>query len=287
MDINYIINFSKQNPKLVNWSEFSKQELSIDVIEDFINYVDLDIICKYNKLPEWFIIKYIEKINKVHILMYQEVSEKFLEEYIPDYLFNLIPKHQKFSMDFIWKHQQKFMNYYSLKELIRNHTLPIEFLEKVMYTQHKYSLDFKEICTAISINQQLPESFIEKHRTKLDGICICIYQKLSEDFIRKYQNQVFWTRISEHQKLSDEFVIEFKDKIIWMFYLKVPKIICNDTVYQIIHLMDEQEKIKLLRYLLPINKFKRRWIHNAYKEYGCMWNLARDRWYENINKIEA
>ena len=61
----------------------------------------------------------------------------------------------------------------------------------------------------------MTESFIEKHKDKVNWYCISRFQKLSESFIEKYEDKVNWFHISRTQKLSESFIEKYQDKVNW------------------------------------------------------------------------
>lgn len=66
---------------------------------------------------------------------------------------------------------------------------------------------------AISCRQDVSESFIRKHRERMDWMYICIHQKLSESFMREMKDYVLWNYAAENQKMSSDFILEFSDCI--------------------------------------------------------------------------
>jgi len=65
----------------------------------------------------------------------------------------------------------------------------------------------------ISAECKLPESFIEKHKDRVNWYFIFTTQKLSEQFIVKHKNLVNWTAISKYQKLSESFIEKHDDDV--------------------------------------------------------------------------
>ncbi len=64
----------------------------------------------------------------------------------------------------------------------------------------------------ISSNQILSEKFIEKHKDKLDWLSISFGQKLSEEFIEKHKDNIFWDVLMMNRNInfSDRFIIKYK-----------------------------------------------------------------------------
>jgi hypothetical protein len=102
-------------------------------------------------------------------LIYQKLSESFIEKYQDRILWNNISKYQKLSEPFIEKHQNR-VNWNNIS---------------------KY--------------QKLSEPFIEKHQNRVNWYKISKYQKLSEGFIKKYNLTIIsnsWLYKSYEEKLK-------------------------------------------------------------------------------------
>jgi hypothetical protein len=83
-------------------------------------------------------------------------------------------------------------------------------LEENIHYFDKYDFDY------LAVNQDLPESFIEKYMLHMDEITwgyICLYQKLSEEFIKKHINRIFIERIMLNKKISKKLKNKIKQEI--------------------------------------------------------------------------
>ena len=82
----------------------------------------------------------------------------------------------------------------------------------------KYIEDNDLFNNTIYVYQRLSESFIHKHRDRLDWSTICACQNLSEDFIINHSDYVNFYKIVHHNHhLSEEFIERFvDDKFDWL-----------------------------------------------------------------------
>ena len=156
-------------------------------------------------LPKKFIKKYFDELDLINIIMYQKMSEEFIEDIVKIvtyssyhnlFLFwNYISGYQKLSEAFIEKYADK-VDWYCISAYQQ---LSEDFINK-----YSDMVDWENI----SIYQKLSETFIEKYADKVNWICISIYQKLSENFIRKYKNELNLHDIARHQVISLKFARE-------------------------------------------------------------------------------
>ena len=132
-------------------SEEVPEDWWIEFIEDKFGIEELwSLISKYQKLPESFIEKHIDKLNFSDISKFQKLSDDFISKY-SDYLeWHLISCYQNLSESLIDRYSDK-VDWY-----------------------------------LISGNQKLSESFIEKHSKEVRWHLISKYQKLSEEFKKKH-----------------------------------------------------------------------------------------------------
>lgn len=68
---------------------------------------------------------------------------------------------------------------------------------------------------AVSIWQDLTDSFIHDFARKVNWMAVCEYQRLTEDFIEAHKQFVDWEQVSRYQPLSESMIGKFKNKVDW------------------------------------------------------------------------
>lgn len=184
-----LANFLRDHKYHISWLDlFSCVEVPIKILKEFkedIEHIAPDYIIFSQKLPEDFIRRYIDiNVQLTNILRYQQVSEKFMEEYMhrftkQDWIF--VAGYQKLSEEFILKHKKK--------------------------------LDGKIV---ILRQNHLSREFILNLYKKINWVEISM-ERLDEDFMRKWKDKLYWTYIcsGNNGNMSDDFIMEMKDYVEW------------------------------------------------------------------------
>jgi hypothetical protein len=155
---------------------FIKRILNIINNKTFNEKANWYAICRYQKLPEYLIMEFIDKIHWKNTLEHQTLSCSFIRK-----IFNSIYRN-KLNWDLISEHQNL------------NEEFIIDF---------QYFIKWE----SISIHQVLSESCIEMFKDKVSWTYISQYQKLSLKFIKKYHDMVDWNCIIIYQKCGTKYFI--------------------------------------------------------------------------------
>ena len=212
-DINFIIKFMNVpetilkifDKNTINYHLLMKnQTLSENYVIENMDKFKKNKIIKYVSFSEDNINKYFLKKKYMNdIIIYQNVSEKFIENNIKKISLELLIKNiQNISEEFLMKHCYD-KNCDDL--IIKYHKLSNETIEKYFMKNKKYIEN-------IIINQNINEEFIIKNNHIINDNYMLIIKHvvLSENFIikyiLKYTNDVIYETLIEYQKLSNNFI---------------------------------------------------------------------------------
>lgn len=153
--------------KITILKELSQEEIESILIKEINSKHDIKLQCliletlvSQQKLSVSFLKQFKNKLDLKRVIIYQLLSEDFIEEIIEDLenkdgdFWYYISTYQKLSEDFIR-----------------------EFKDKVYW---------QRIC----MNQKLSEGFIEEFNDRVDWSLIWIFQSLSENLKQKYKNEI-------------------------------------------------------------------------------------------------
>lgn len=200
--------------------------LSIKFIDEFFSLLDHKLVCKYQTLNDYIIIKYKNVFDWNDIGMYQinNLSLDLIEDNFHKFDWNYITRKVSLREDII----ERFLHLLdSYKFNISAHQkLSIEFINKYKIFLHWPSLLARQKLTEDIIDSNY--EFIIKSTKILDywgynvhgfdcwyslerivWSIICRHQVLSEEFIIKHINRVEMAIIFEYQKLSEKFILRY------------------------------------------------------------------------------
>jgi len=201
-------NFIDEFEDNLNWSNISsRQILSEGFIEKFLEKGTLcfSTIEKSQKLSEEFILRHINSIHFNIICQFQILTENFINSYFEHFDLGTILIYQNISNDFIDLHNKE-INWRNFCISIKEHEKKYEVADKCIdYIDWDY----------ISSNWTLSDDHIRKYQNKVDWYRISNSQKLSENIIREFQDKLNWYEISQRCKISENFIEELQDKVIW------------------------------------------------------------------------
>jgi hypothetical protein len=124
-------------------------KFNIDFIEKLMDIVDFDLLIETQELPEYFILKHINKIKNWSILIKkQKLSENFILSNIDKLNMKYISKYQYLSNDFIIKYKKKLY----LNEIKKN-----PLIKKKFELAKKLAIDIN--IKDELINEKLSENF--------------------------------------------------------------------------------------------------------------------------------
>ena len=203
--------------------ELSQEEIESILIKEINSKDDIKLQCliletlvSQQKLSVSFLKQFKNKLDFKKVIVYQLLSEDFIEEIIEDlknkdedledYLIDIC-RCQDLSEDFIRKFSiKKFSDRWFWYYISMHQKLSEDFIR-----EFKDKVYWQGIC----MNQKLSESFIREFKNELGLEYISTYQELSESFIREFKDEWNWSYISKFQKLSEDFIEEFKDRVDW------------------------------------------------------------------------
>jgi hypothetical protein len=104
----------------INWTLAARHPLPQDILHSIVEYVNFKTLCRYQRLTEEFIEKYIERIKHdkscVELLCrYQQLSEEFILKHHKWLNLSIVSKYQDLSVEFI-KQNRALVNIPSLAE---------------------------------------------------------------------------------------------------------------------------------------------------------------------------
>lgn len=189
-------------------SEQQYQEYFIETSwDDMVKY-------EQHSLCEDFLRFHHEKVNWELVMIHQQLSEKFIEEFEhkkKDHrnLWDYISRYQNLSEKFIMKHEDKI----AWDELIKRRQNFSEDFYKENFHRFRNKGDFLR-------HQKLSDNFIKKNFTGSIWSQISTDTHLSQENMIKYSDKVDWTKIERYNKhMKDHtFVKKYKDKINWNRY---------------------------------------------------------------------
>jgi len=172
----------------INFDYLSTQNLSEDIIKEFEDELDWNILVLNTDLSEEMIKKNYDKINnKQDILERQVLSEKFFENHLSDEL--------------------------TMSDILRTQKVSEKFLI-INMDEVNWITD----STNISKNVELSDNFMNVYSNEIDWMVISEYQKLSDGFIEKHIDKIDWGLLSEYQNLSDYILDKYSVKVDWEKY---------------------------------------------------------------------
>lgn len=192
------------------WDRISRDNISELFIIQYANFVNWDIIEKWQTLSEPFIIQNIDMLNLSAICANNRLSESFLENQKGSFakeIWNSVCQFQILSCDFIRRNE----THINFRFLSKNANLS----ESVM-DQFKFQLHWGSISRYKSMSLQT----IEKYEDLVDWVKIVAYQKLSEHFIEKHIDKINWKIVSVSQSLSEEFIERHAREVHWEYIFK-------------------------------------------------------------------
>ena len=87
-----------------DWRLISRVEnLSLEFIDKYADFVIWSEISLHQELPEYFIEKFADKVNWIFISQYQKLSEEFIEKFQDKVCWSYISRKQALSEKFISK----------------------------------------------------------------------------------------------------------------------------------------------------------------------------------------
>lgn len=156
---------------------------SEDLIREFHDKVDWDLVSMYQKLSDDLIMEFSDKVNWKYIIKYQVLSEDTINTCI-NYL-------QEIEFSVMWEYQK----------------LSEEFIRNIENTY-----PYRIYWNVVSKYQKLSEEFIREFQNKVYWFDIAIYQNLSEDFLIEFKEDVKYDiQYNKHTKYhSIRMIKEFK-----------------------------------------------------------------------------
>lgn len=183
--------------------------LSEEFVEQFADIINWSELLEWQRFPESFIRKFINKVDLTVAFNRQTLSEQFIEDYARPKDWETISAYQQLSESFIIKHKKR-VNWLSI---ITFQNLSEEFVR--YHIVGKYDIYYLPFASKLS------ERFIDEYAEELAWEHISRYQPLmnySYDFIERYNDKLEWWGVIRRRDLSWTFIREFRHK-----FKKYPK----------------------------------------------------------------
>lgn len=193
-----------------NLCNSERENLTMDFIETFKDYVSWRIVTRYCNLTEDFIRKYADKVDWVEVSSYKNLTPDFIEEF-----------KDKFAWDDLSQHCQmtkaQLLKYVDRIDWDRAPTyqpkIDEEVIDAVLASSKKDEFNWHGALCKVKMS----EEFIEKHAADIDKAgkweLVSYYQKLSPEFMDKYDEKMNWNYISQQQKLDEDFIRSHQNKL--------------------------------------------------------------------------
>lgn len=183
------------------------------ILKKFGDFIDWELASKKQRIPEQIIIERKKEIYKYKILKYQDLSEKFLEDYLDEdsSILLRICVYQRLSESFIVNIDNIFcLNtleyvepYYSVG-LLAFQTLSGEFIKRHINFDNKYNVIIALEYANLS-EQFIIDVFLERYMKEI----VMHKRNLSEDFLMRYiKNNIPDSLILQYQNLSEDFILK-------------------------------------------------------------------------------
>ena len=165
-------------PKKIPWGNVKNKKFSPEFIEENIEKMDWDNLCKTQNLTDELMRKYADKLSWNHVSQYQKLNEVFMHD---------------------------FKDKLSWTYLCRNQIMSEQFME-----DHKDNMDWDEA----SSSQEMSLEFISKYKTVLDWNELCRYKShiLNTVFIEQHYEYINMSNtVTQYLNLDESFILRYYD----------------------------------------------------------------------------
>ena len=182
----------------IDWDNFYKKGNYLDesLIEHWIDYLDMDLICKNQKLSEYFIKKNINKLDLKSIISTQKLSLDTIEQIATFFKCGIEITDSESESDKLLEFWNGVCIYQELPEsFIKNHENDVNW-NMISRFQHITSKSFMDSYVekidwkVVKNNFTIPESFFIEHYEKFDNN-VFRYQNFDNAFIKELPKDVF------------------------------------------------------------------------------------------------
>lgn len=193
-----------------NLCNSERENLTMDFIETFKDFVSWRIVTRYCNLSEDFMRKYADKVDWVEASSYKTLSPEFVEEFKDKFDWSDLSQHCQMS-------KEQLLKYVDRIDWDRAPTYQPKIDEEVIEAVLKSSKKDEFNWHGALVKVKMSEEFIEKHAADIDKAnkweLVSYYQKLSPEFMDKYTDKMNWNYISQKQTLSEDFIRSHQNKL--------------------------------------------------------------------------
>lgn len=193
-----------------NLCNAERENLTMDFIETFKDYVSWRIVTRYCNLSEDFIRKYADLVDWVEVSSYKNLSPEFVEEFKDRFDWSDLSQHCQMS-------KEQLLKYVDRIDWDRAPTYQPKIDEEVIEAVLKSSKKDEFNWHGALVKVKMSEDFIEKHADDITKAnkweLVSYYQKLSPAFMDKYSDKMNWNYISQQQKLDEDFIRSHQNKL--------------------------------------------------------------------------